>query len=196
MRGQHFKGLLVLFSRSVMSDSLQPHGRQHARLPCLSPSPGVCSAHVHWVSDAIQPSHPLPPPSPPALNLSQHQGHFQSETEIVLICLLLFHFYQKKKKKKKGVERGGKEEEKKEKIKISMRVSGNWGPGLRNREVIGSGEDCGKQVLTQIYRRLFQLIAFKYNCRATVSKASLFKVKQIIRIFFRWTLLIFKCWLI
>ena len=30
--------------------------------------------HVHWVDDAIQPSHPLLPPSPPALNLSQHQG--------------------------------------------------------------------------------------------------------------------------
>ena len=33
--------------------------------------------HVHWVSDAIQPSHPLSPPSLPALNLSQHQGLFQ-----------------------------------------------------------------------------------------------------------------------
>ena len=32
--------------------------------------------HVHWVSDAIQPSHPLSSP-PPALNLSQHQGLFQ-----------------------------------------------------------------------------------------------------------------------
>ena len=30
--------------------------------------------HVHWVSDAIQSSHPLSSPSPPALNLSQHQG--------------------------------------------------------------------------------------------------------------------------
>ena len=30
--------------------------------------------HVHWVSDAIQPSHPLSSPSPPAFNLSQHQG--------------------------------------------------------------------------------------------------------------------------
>ena len=29
--------------------------------------------HVHWISDAIQPSHPLSPPSPPVLNLSQHQ---------------------------------------------------------------------------------------------------------------------------
>ena len=33
--------------------------------------------HVHWVSDAIQPSHPLWSPSPPAFNLSQHQGLFQ-----------------------------------------------------------------------------------------------------------------------
>ena len=32
---------------------------------------------VHWVGDAIQPSHPLASPSPPALNLSQHQGIFK-----------------------------------------------------------------------------------------------------------------------
>ena len=32
---------------------------------------------VHWVGDAIQPSHPLSSPSPPALNLSQHQGLFK-----------------------------------------------------------------------------------------------------------------------
>ena len=33
--------------------------------------------HVHWVSDAIQPSHPLSTPFPPAFNLSQHQGLFK-----------------------------------------------------------------------------------------------------------------------
>ena len=33
--------------------------------------------HVHWVGDAIQPSHPLSSPSPPALNLSKHQGLFK-----------------------------------------------------------------------------------------------------------------------
>ena len=33
--------------------------------------------HVHWVGDAIQPSHPLSWPSPPAFNLSQHQGLFK-----------------------------------------------------------------------------------------------------------------------
>ena len=34
----------------------------------------LAQTHVHWVGDTIQPSHPLSPPSPPALNLSQHQG--------------------------------------------------------------------------------------------------------------------------
>ena len=33
--------------------------------------------HIHWVGDAFQPSHPLSSPSPPALNLSQHQGLFK-----------------------------------------------------------------------------------------------------------------------
>ena len=39
--------------------------------------PEFTQTHVHWVGDAIQPSHPLSSPSPPALNLSQHQGIFQ-----------------------------------------------------------------------------------------------------------------------
>ena len=64
------RGLLLLFSRWVKSNSLGPHGLQHARLPFPSPSPRVCSKHVHWVSGAIQPLHPLSSPSPPALNLS------------------------------------------------------------------------------------------------------------------------------
>ena len=37
----------------------------------------LAQTHVHWVSDAIQPSHPLSSPSPPAFNLSQNQGLFQ-----------------------------------------------------------------------------------------------------------------------
>ena len=36
----------------------------------------LVQTHVHWVSDAIQPSHPLSSPSPPAFNLSQHHGFF------------------------------------------------------------------------------------------------------------------------
>ena len=60
-----------------MSDSLQPHGLQHARLPCPSPLPELVQTHVHQVDDAIQPCHPLSSPSPPAFNLSQLQGLFQ-----------------------------------------------------------------------------------------------------------------------
>ena len=37
----------------------------------------LAQTHVHWVGDAIQPYHPLSSPSPPAFNLSQHQGLFQ-----------------------------------------------------------------------------------------------------------------------
>ena len=39
--------------------------------------PEFAQTHVHWVGDAIRTSHPLLPPPPPALNLSQHQGLFQ-----------------------------------------------------------------------------------------------------------------------
>ena len=62
----------LLFSRQVEFDSLLPHGLQHARLPCPSPSPAVCPIHVHWAGDAIQPSHPLLLPSPSAFSLTQH----------------------------------------------------------------------------------------------------------------------------
>ena len=130
----------VQFSRSVLSNSLQPHESQHARPPCRSPTPRVhwdsrpssqwchpaisssvvpfsscpqslpdtdkmkvahscptlcdpmdrstsglpvhhqllelAQTHVHPVCDAIQPSHPLSSPSPPAPNPFQHQGLF------------------------------------------------------------------------------------------------------------------------
>ena len=39
--------------------------------------PEFTQTHLHWVGDAIQPSHPLLSPSPPALNLSLHQGLFK-----------------------------------------------------------------------------------------------------------------------
>ena len=65
------------FSPSVVSNSLQPHESQHARLPVHHQLPESTQTHVHQVNDAIQPSHPLSFPSLPALNLSQHQGLFQ-----------------------------------------------------------------------------------------------------------------------
>ena len=46
-------------------------------LPVLHQPLELAQTHVHWVGDAIQPSHPLSSPSPPAFNLSQHQGLFK-----------------------------------------------------------------------------------------------------------------------
>ena len=150
VRLQRLQFSSVQFSYSVMSDSLQPHGLQHARPTCPLSTSGVCSnscplsqwwmqtnitinlwpnckpgfmlmlfvlscktsgqfssvtqscptlcdpmgcrmpgllvhyqfleltqTHVHWVDDAIQPSHPLSSPSPPTFSLPQHQGIFQ-----------------------------------------------------------------------------------------------------------------------
>ena len=54
----------------------------------------LTQAHVHWVGDAIQPSHPLSSPSPPVLTLSQHQGLFQwaSSSHQVAKVLEIFSF--------------------------------------------------------------------------------------------------------
>ena len=46
-------------------------------LPVHHQLPEFNQTHLHWVGDAIQPSHPLSSPSPPALNPSQHQGLFK-----------------------------------------------------------------------------------------------------------------------
>ena len=46
-------------------------------LPVHHQLPELTHTHIHWVSDDIQPSHPLSSPSPPAFNLSQHQGLFE-----------------------------------------------------------------------------------------------------------------------
>ena len=45
--------------------------------PVLQSLPEFAQIHVHWVGDAIQPSHPLLPPSPCAISLHQHHGLFQ-----------------------------------------------------------------------------------------------------------------------
>ena len=64
-------------SRSVVSDSSRPHGLQPTRPPCPSPTPGVypnsCPSS-RWCHPTISSS---VSPSPPALNLSQHQSLFQ-----------------------------------------------------------------------------------------------------------------------
>ena len=80
----------VQFSCLVASDSMDcsmPGFPVHHQLPELA------QIHVHWVSDAIQPSHPLLSPSPPAFYLSQCQGLFQwvSSSHQVATVLELQH---------------------------------------------------------------------------------------------------------
>ena len=67
----------VQFSRSVMSYSLRSHEPQHAGLSVYHQLPEFTQTHVHYVGDAVQPSHPLSSPFPPAPNPSQHQSLFQ-----------------------------------------------------------------------------------------------------------------------
>ena len=73
LRINNFKGNCC----SVMSDYLRPHGLQHARLPCPLLSPRVCSNL--FIESMMTSSHFIlcRPPSPPAINLSQHQGLFR-----------------------------------------------------------------------------------------------------------------------
>ena len=67
----------LLLSRSVGSDSLWPRGLQLTGSSVLLYLPGFAQTHIHGLSDAFQPSHPLPPSSPFAVNLSHHQRLFQ-----------------------------------------------------------------------------------------------------------------------
>ena len=64
----------VQFSCSVVSD---PMNQGMPGLPVHHQLAESTQTHVHWVSDAIQQPHSLSSPSPPAFNLSQHQGLFQ-----------------------------------------------------------------------------------------------------------------------
>ena len=73
--------LSIQFSRSVVSLSrvwlCNPMNHSTPGLPVHHQLPEFTQTHVHQVGDAIQPSHPLSSPSPPAPNPSQHLGLFQ-----------------------------------------------------------------------------------------------------------------------
>ena len=58
-------------------------------LPIHHQLPEPTQTHVHRVSDAIQPSHPLSSPSPPAFNLSEHLGLFQLVSSLHQVAKVL-----------------------------------------------------------------------------------------------------------
>ena len=66
-----------------------PMNRSTPGLPVHHQLPELTQTHVHWVSDAIQPSHPLSSPSPPAPNPSQHQGLFQLVSSLHQVAKVL-----------------------------------------------------------------------------------------------------------
>ena len=66
--------LLLFFSRSVVSDSGTPWTAARQASLSITDSCSLLRPRVHRVGYATQPSHPLSSPSPPAFNLSQHQG--------------------------------------------------------------------------------------------------------------------------
>ena len=74
-----FSGVVVEFSSVAQScpTLCNPMNRSMLGLPVHLQLPEFTQAHVHRVSDAIQPSHPLSSPSPPAPNPSQRQSLFQ-----------------------------------------------------------------------------------------------------------------------
>ena len=59
------------------------------RLPVHHQLPESIQTHVHWIGDAIQPSHPLSSPSMPALSLSQHLGLFKWVTSLHQVAKVL-----------------------------------------------------------------------------------------------------------
>ena len=67
----------VQFSGSVVSDSLWPMDYSMPGLPVHHQLPEFTQTHLHWISDAIQTSHPLLSISSPTFNVSQHQSPFQ-----------------------------------------------------------------------------------------------------------------------
>ena len=78
----------MLFSRSVVSNS-DPMDWSLPRFTVLHHLPKFAQIHVHWVVDAIQPSHPLSAPSTPTFNLSNHHGLFQGVSSSHQVAKLL-----------------------------------------------------------------------------------------------------------
>ena len=75
--GKKSTHVIYQFSHSVMSNSSDPIDYSMPGLPVHHQLPELAQTHVHLISAAIHPSHPLLSPSPPAFNLSQYHGLFQ-----------------------------------------------------------------------------------------------------------------------
>ena len=79
----YWKNLLITKTKTLLACSescltlCDPMDCSTTGLPVHHQLPESTQTHVHWISDAIQPSYPLLSPSPPTFNLSQYQGFFK-----------------------------------------------------------------------------------------------------------------------
>ena len=85
---------LLLFSCWVTSDSATQWTAARQASLSFTTSWSLLKTHVHWVNDAITPSHPLLFLSPPAFNLTQHQGLFQWVDSLHQVAKVLEHQLQ------------------------------------------------------------------------------------------------------
>ena len=84
MQGSSFRSSVQFSSVAQSCPTLcNPMNCSTPGLPVHHQLPEFTQTHVHQVDDAIQPSHPLSSPSPPALNLSQHQGLLHQVAEVL-----------------------------------------------------------------------------------------------------------------
>ena len=81
--------MLLFLSYSVMPEYFWSHGLQHTRLHYLL---DFAQTHVHWVDDAIQPSHLLSPPSPPAFNLPASRSFSMNQSALCIRRAKLWGF--------------------------------------------------------------------------------------------------------
>ena len=122
-----------------------PMNRSTPGLPVHHQLPESTQTHVYWVGDSIQTSHPLSSPSPPALNLSQHQGLFKWVSSLHQVAkywnfsfkispfnehpgLISYCIWTNtglvSTKKRKGIHRWGRKQT--SFCKLQMMVSGSW----------------------------------------------------------------------
>ena len=90
----------VLFSHTVVSDSLQPHESQHARPPCPSPTPGVHSDSTS-IESVMPSSHLilcrpllLLPPIPPSIRVFSNESTLHMMVSFYFIYFLLISYFQ------------------------------------------------------------------------------------------------------
>ena len=79
----------VQFSHSIVSNTSWPHGGSALSFPVHHQLPELAHTHVHWVGDAIQPSHPLSLTFPLAFNLCQYQSLFKWVSSLLEVTKVL-----------------------------------------------------------------------------------------------------------